>query len=1455
MNQHNTKYDEFVFLYTQNEKHIPALLFKEGRGDLKTAIENTVNQFADIDPIDPQIIAPGSTGQTDTEPYIKEDVVSTGETIISDNDDDIITRPMRADDAPAGVEVSTEEAIDSAGLATFNIPYMDDFLGENEGTANEDKETTEEIYKEIANREMCKYLHESNFNEMNSSIFKEASEVLATKIGTVYHTFKTQIVPEVKELQSKIIEETNTMLHNNGSAQLAESLEIESPTIKMINWNLMNTLGSKDEIIAGAKSLGKLKMTDVMNFNASRSTTRMWAPRLEEVDIPDAVGDTIVKKVATEVGENVEEAGIITASNPDTPEGQVASGEAYIKRIFSKATESFNLETDGNFEADTTDTDKQAFAHSPEEALEEAKEVYHTAMVDRKLSGGVRLGNVNLYQKFMDSMSNISNSDKYDYLNIVNVHVLDKADTNYLPRNEFSLFNKHLAFKMFQYFKDNVLNVKNLIVKLKHIGIESSADPADINSISNTAKQFHDELNQLLKTDVAKTDNIFTTLYNNINKTTLMKSGWMTNDVQRIMRYKDVFNSYRAFKNDIETIYKMEALKDTNQNKVFNYGYYMLETINTLFSTIYSATMSTCMTLVKGYELGVINSYDKLGTNMILTPMMDDFLGEDEGTDKDNKDGDDHLESDDSGIEGFKNWLNNTNIEIGKEDLAGIIRTIVAKLKQIFKNIVNFFKSIWNKIVGWFNNYERSIKNKIKVLEQLKNNNKGSINYNESNNPKVFTIESLESQILFVKNAIKENMFNALHELFDGELKFEWDKRLPDQLEVILNKEKESQIQNLGMTNVNLNENNMNITYKTADNVLTILNLCDTHLIKQVNRFNEFINTIENRLPKLIYEVEKSADGSEAKQKADAAVENMKSLQNIFKNVVSKSIKLIQYSLNIANQYEKAASDNSNEKKAEENFNYSGFNDLVISNEGIFSNISNFFNKIRDNLNATFTNNDEILNKLQHEVTPEVKNALSKIGDLKITVANKNIGFKYMNACMQSSSLMDKFVNACFKGVNENRITKEMAASGTALFSKYTSTFGNETDWMKIVDQWEASEVSTVISKCGYDFNDVKTIKNFNDNISKFVTIFNKYINNADANPNKLQADSEDMRQQYINGAISIFNMCLIYLSVIRDVAKSIYKLFLMCKRNAGTESSSITREVYNIVSKHSGYYNFARKLNNAMRAMNTGHQVPEMLRVVNKYPKVLQKLATMDFGISLNDGAAIKNNANAVREMLNCVGLHLLVCKQYFDTNNVLLLDATHANPDTFEEFKKQDGSMEDINLHLLHRYILPKQTVPNMGIRISEILRNKQSVAIEHMKRTESIKDTVRINHDGASILAYTRVLSDYLKELPMEYIPKGMTRQNFINMKYPLVKATSRYLNSKDHSIDECLYKFLLKLKYNDSPMYQDMYNKMEIQYRRLAESAESAITPSDKATADAKVVSDIVMNFLFDYFVER
>ena len=303
------------------------------------------------------------------------------------------------------------------------------------------------------------------------------------------------------------------------------------------------------------------------------------------------------------------------------------------------------------------------------------------------------------------------------------------------------------------------------------------------------------------------------------------------------------------------------------------------------------------------------------------------------------------------------------------------------------------------------------------------------------------------------------------------------------------------------------------------------------------------------------------------------------------------------------------------------------------------------------------------------------------------------------------------------------------------------------------------------------------------------------------------------------------------------------------------SESKSVSREVYNILSKHSSYYAFARKMNNAMRAMDTGHQVPEMLRVANKYPKVLQKFATMDFGISLKDGESLKKNANSVREMLDCIGLHLLVCKQYFNTNNVLLLDATHANPDTMEEFKKQDGSMEDINLHLLHRYILPNQPVPNMGIRISEIIRNKQNVAMEHMKRTESIKDKVRINHDGASILAYTRVLNDYLKEIPEEYIPKGMTRNNFIAMKYSLVKATSQYLNNKDHTVDECIYRFLLKLKYADKPMYQDMYNKMEIQYRRLAESADDTITMSDKATADAKVVSDIVMNFLFDYFVEK
>ena len=307
---------------------------------------------------------------------------------------------------------------------------------------------------------------------------------------------------------------------------------------------------------------------------------------------------------------------------------------------------------------------------------------------------------------------------------------------------------------------------------------------------------------------------------------------------------------------------------------------------------------------------------------------------------------------------------------------------------------------------------------------------------------------------------------------------------------------------------------------------------------------------------------------------------------------------------------------------------------------------------------------------------------------------------------------------------------------------------------------------------------------------------------------------------------------------------------------NEGFENkTNVTKEVYSIISSQPHYYRFVNSMKNAISSYNAGKQIPGLLNIVKEYPKILDTFKTAYLNISEEDQMKLRNNAQAVDNILQCIGLYLLTCRKYFSENNVLILNDSYLNNDVVDQYHKDGGSKHDIDLHIHYNYTLPNLPIPNMGIRGSEIIKHKQRIATEHIKRVDAIKKNSINEYNKILNLAYNRVLDKYLKNTPEYMIPAGMTLRNFINSKYGLIRSTSTYLNDSRYSLDGCVWRFLLKLWYNNKPIYHEMYTKLEKQYMEVFDESDENISENDIATADAKVISTMVVDFLFNYCIKK
>ena len=367
--------------------------------------------------------------------------------------------------------------------------------------------------------------------------------------------------------------------------------------------------------------------------------------------------------------------------------------------------------------------------------------------------------------------------------------------------------------------------------------------------------------------------------------------------------------------------------------------------------------------------------------------------------------------------------------------------------------------------------------------------------------------------------------------------------------------------------------------------------------------------------------------------------------------------------------------------------------------------------------------------------------------------------------------------------------------------------------------------------------------------VSSFVTFFIRHIfyGMSKEKYNALEELTELLMKYSQNGMRIIKN----HLEFIEKICKKFESIV-----NEGFENkTNVTKEVYNIISSQPHYYRFVNSMKNAISSYNAGKQIPGLLNIVKEYPKILDTFKTAYLNISEEDQMKLRNNAQAVDNILQCIGLYLLTCRKYFSENNVLILNDSYLNNDVVDQYHKDGGSKHDIDLHIHYNYTLPNLPIPNMGIRGSEIIKHKQRIATEHIKRVDAIKKNSINEYNKILNLAYNRVLDKYLKNTPEYMIPAGMTLRNFINSKYGLIRSTSTYLNDSRYSLDGCVWRFLLKLWYNNKPIYHEMYTKLEKQYMEVFDESDENISENDIATADAKVISTMVVDFLFNYCIKK
>ena len=559
--------------------------------------------------------------------------------------------------------------------------------------------------------------------------------------------------------------------------------------------------------------------------------------------------------------------------------------------------------------------------------------------------------------------------------------------------------------------------------------------------------------------------------------------------------------------------------------------------------------------------------------------------------------------------------------------------------------------------------------------------------------------------------------------------------------------------------------------------------------------------------------------------------------------------------------------------------------------------LEGFLNKFKTNLKTFFSSVEKKINFIKYFDIKKLSNIDIKSIDSKVYCINKNDIYKDIKLFTNVANVYNKQLISKYNDflITENiSLLKSLNESVSKLNNQFSVDVSDYDNFSKTYNFNDRKDEYT-ISETNWDLKELQTICiNMSEMMQQMIPKFSEMLQHDKV----IETDDENKKIiryvalfiyyfyfAYNNLLNSIINTAFVIFSKLKSVIgnESYYRMddflgeneYLDGDNESNTESNidedikidkqistkefknkiNVTKEVYNIISSQPHYYRFVNSMKNAISSYNAGKQIPGLLNIVKEYPKILDTFKTAYLNISEEDQMKLRNNAQAVDDILQCIGLYLLTCRKYFSENNVLILNDSYLNNDVVDQYHKDGGSKHDIDLHIHYNYTLPNLPIPNMGIRGSEIIKHKQRIATEHIKRVDAIKKNSINEYNKILNLAYNRVLDKYLKNTPEYMIPAGMTLRNFINSKYGLIRSTSTYLNDPRYSLDGCVWRFLLKLWYNNKPIYHEMYTKLEKQYMEVFDESDENISENDIATADAKVISTMVVDFLFNYCIKK
>lgn len=302
-------------------------------------------------------------------------------------------------------------------------------------------------------------------------------------------------------------------------------------------------------------------------------------------------------------------------------------------------------------------------------------------------------------------------------------------------------------------------------------------------------------------------------------------------------------------------------------------------------------------------------------------------------------------------------------------------------------------------------------------------------------------------------------------------------------------------------------------------------------------------------------------------------------------------------------------------------------------------------------------------------------------------------------------------------------------------------------------------------------------------------------------------------------------------------------------------ELKEATADMYKVITSNYHMHNFMYNLYlKDLKNRRYGKAIVSFCRGVRTYLPILQAYQKTELNVSDHDFDKLHKNMDTVLMNFEIGAYAMASLRKRLYENNTILMDEGVVNPDVEEKEADEGKPITEAAMSVYYDGFCngSNDNIPTLGIKASDIRLYKDKAADIIRAKQLEMKANMARYQGRARQLATEQTLHAYLESIDDSFIPKGLTRSDFVrgHDNSSVQKVLHSMQASSDQNLQGLLYDFIIDVKYPNSKLKNINRMFSETAADVMREHEADGVDEKDLKMVDSTVAAKMAVQAIND-----